>query len=117
MPQSHLASVQKKIRKHKSIKNRNNRQKHFYSGKKKRHTIKSQIVVNKKTKQVVCTAFANGKCHDFKLFKKSKLSQILDIKVFRRFVAMQHYQKSVAKRIHLPNKIKRIIVNYQATAF
>jgi hypothetical protein len=28
--------------------------------------------VNKKTKQVICTSFANGKKHDFKLFKESK---------------------------------------------
>ena len=29
-------------------------------------------MVNKKTKQVICTDFSNGKCHDFMLFKKSK---------------------------------------------
>jgi hypothetical protein len=28
--------------------------------------------VNKKTKQVICTSFSNGKKHDFKLFKESK---------------------------------------------
>jgi hypothetical protein len=37
----------------------------FYSGKKKRHTIKSQVVVDKKTKKVICTSFSNGKKHDF----------------------------------------------------
>jgi len=30
------------------------------------------VVVNKQNKQIICTAFANGKCHDFKLFKQSK---------------------------------------------
>jgi hypothetical protein len=30
-------------------------------------------VVDKKTKKVVCTAFSNGKKHDFKLFKESKV--------------------------------------------
>jgi hypothetical protein len=29
-------------------------------------------VVEKKTKKIVCTAFANGKKHDFRLFKESK---------------------------------------------
>ena len=53
------------------VKNRNNKQKHFYSGKKKRHTLKSQIVVDKKTKKVICTSFSNGKKHDFQLFKES----------------------------------------------
>jgi len=30
-------------------------------------------VVDKKSEQIICTAFANGKRHDFKLFKKSKV--------------------------------------------
>jgi hypothetical protein len=37
--------------------------------KKKRHNLKSQIVVDKKTKKVVCTFFSNRKKHDFRLFK------------------------------------------------
>lgn len=61
------------MRNKKRIKNRNNKQKHFYSGKKKRHTLKSQIAVDKKTKKVICTFFSNGKKHDFRLFKESKV--------------------------------------------
>jgi hypothetical protein len=37
--------------------------------------------VDKKTKQVICTAFANGKQHDFRLFKESKTKINPDIKV------------------------------------
>jgi hypothetical protein len=44
-----------------------------YSGKKKRHTIKAQVVVDKVTRTVICTAFVHGKCHDFKLYQKSKV--------------------------------------------
>ncbi len=29
--------------------------------------------MNKKTQQVICTAFSNGKLHDFRLFKESKI--------------------------------------------
>ena len=47
-----------------------NRQKHHYSGKKKRHTMKAQIVI--KGREIQSTSFANGRMHDFKLFKKSK---------------------------------------------
>jgi len=47
------------------------KQKLFYSGKKKRHTLKTQIIVNKKNKLVVCTSFSNGKRHDFRLFRES----------------------------------------------
>ncbi len=48
------------------------KQRQFYSGKKKRHTLKSQVVVDKKSKKIICTAFSNGKRHDFRLFKESK---------------------------------------------
>ena len=37
--------------------------------------------MDKKTKQVICTAFANGKRHDFRLFKESKTKINPDIKV------------------------------------
>ena len=47
-----------------------NKQKHWYSGKKKKHTYKAQIVIKGKTIQ--STAFGNGKKHDYKLFKESK---------------------------------------------
>ncbi|SPR10655.1 IS5 family transposase ISOt6 [Orientia tsutsugamushi] len=30
-------------------------------------------MVDKKTHQVICTNFSNGKKHDFRLFKKSKI--------------------------------------------
>jgi hypothetical protein len=30
------------------------------------------VVVDKKTEAVICTSFANGKRHDFRLFKESK---------------------------------------------
>ena len=48
-------------------------QKRFYSGKKKRHTLKTQLVVDPKTQSVICTTFAAGKEHDFHLFKRSKV--------------------------------------------
>ncbi|WP_396426827.1 IS5 family transposase [Legionella anisa] len=46
-------------------------QKHFYSGKKKRHTLKTQLIVDKNQKKIICTSFSNGKRHDFRLFKES----------------------------------------------
>lgn len=48
------------------------KQKRFYSGKKKRHTLKSQVFVDKASGRIICTAFANGKRHDFRLFKESR---------------------------------------------
>ena len=46
----------------------------FYSGKKKRHTLKTQLVVDKETQIVICTSFSNGRKHDFRLFKESKVA-------------------------------------------
>lgn len=49
------------------------RQRNYYSGKKKRHTIKTQVVVDKATGNIICTNFAKGRKHDFKVFKESKV--------------------------------------------
>lgn len=46
------------------------RRKNYYSGKKKRHTVKTQIMVNKKGIILHKTGHVNGKKHDYDLFKK-----------------------------------------------
>ncbi len=48
------------------------RQRKYYSGKKKRHTLKTQVVVSKLTAEIVCIYTGYGKMHDFRLFKNSK---------------------------------------------
>src|SRR5271170_5440845 len=73
MPLNLHVNVPKKVRKKKRIKNRNNKQKYFYFGKKKRYTLKTQVVVDKKSQKVICTSFSNGKKHDFRLFKESHI--------------------------------------------
>jgi hypothetical protein len=59
------------IRNKKPIKNRRNKQKKYYSGKKKRHTLKSQIIVEQASKKIVAVECCIGKKHDFRLFKES----------------------------------------------
>ncbi|WCR53231.1 MAG: hypothetical protein PG981_000253 [Wolbachia endosymbiont of Ctenocephalides orientis wCori] len=49
------------------------KQKRFYSGKKKKHSIKTQIIAEKENKKIICTSFSNGRKHDFRLFKESKV--------------------------------------------
>jgi hypothetical protein len=39
------------------------------------------VVVDKKTKTIICTAFSNGKRHDFRLFKESQIKIHPKIKV------------------------------------
>ena len=47
------------------------KQKRYYSGKKKRHTLKTQLFVSLLTGKIIALAFSNGKKHDFQLFKDS----------------------------------------------
>lgn len=35
--------------------------------------MKTLVVVDKADKSVICTAFTNGNCHDFRLFKESEI--------------------------------------------
>jgi hypothetical protein len=44
-----------------------------YSGKKKRHTQKTQIIADKSGRKIIRTAFDKERKHDFKLFKNSKV--------------------------------------------
>ncbi|MEG4348173.1 IS5 family transposase [Microcoleus sp. LAD1_D3] len=57
------------------------KQKKYYSGKQKYHTIKSQVLANQKTAEIICTAFSNGKTHDFSLFKKSKIGMNQEVEL------------------------------------
>lgn len=49
------------------------KQKRCYCGKKRNHTLKSQVVANQETGEIICTFFGQGGSHDFKIFKLSKL--------------------------------------------
>ncbi len=59
------------------------KQKRYYSGKKKKHTIKTQVVVDKSSKKVICTSYSNGRKHDFRVYKESKVRIHLEIDVLR----------------------------------
>lgn len=47
------------------------KQKRFYSGKKKQHTLKCQVIMDPHTGEIICTFFGQGRRHDFALFKAS----------------------------------------------
>ena len=54
-------------------------QREYYSGKKKKHTIKAQIIMNEKDKKIVSVCFDKGSVHDFTIFKNTtgELSKLL----------------------------------------
>ena len=49
------------------------KQRHSYSGKKKRHTQKAPLVADPKTRCILATSFGVGRTHDFKLFMQTRL--------------------------------------------
>ncbi|MEH1906852.1 IS5 family transposase [Nostoc sp.] len=58
------------------------KQKNFYSGKKKQHTLKSQVIVDQANGQIICTAHGKGREHDFRIFKNSKVRLRENIECF-----------------------------------
>lgn len=48
-------------------------QKRFYSGKQKRHTLKSQLIIDLATLEIRCVVNGEGRKHDYKLFVESKI--------------------------------------------
>ena len=49
-------------------------QKKYYSGKKKQHTLKYQVLAEQDSGKIICLFFGKGSEHDFKLFKSSRIS-------------------------------------------
>ena len=47
-------------------------QKKYYSGKKKQHTIKAQLIANTESLEILTVVTDKGSKHDFKIFKESK---------------------------------------------
>jgi hypothetical protein len=43
--------------------------------------LKTPVIVNKDTTEIICTNYKNGKCHDYRLFKESKVAIHPKIKV------------------------------------
>ena len=63
-------------------------QKEYYSGKKKKHTIKVQIIMNEKNKKIVSVCFDKGSVHDFKIFKDTTE----ELPKYLHFIADSGYQ-------------------------
>ncbi len=48
------------------------KQRTYYSGKKKCHTQKSQVLVEQSSRRILSTAYGKGRQHDFKVLKQSR---------------------------------------------
>jgi hypothetical protein len=49
------------------------KQRNYYSGKKRKHTLKAQLVTNFETGQFMAVACGKGRTHDLRLFRESKV--------------------------------------------
>ncbi|MGL6341898.1 MAG: IS5 family transposase [Waterburya sp.] len=70
------------------------KQRNYYSGKKKRHTLKFQLIIEADNLKIICTAHGTGKEHDFKLFKRSNVKLLSQVEI----LADKGYQG--IKKIH-----------------
>jgi len=76
-------------------------QREYYSGKKKKHTIKIQVIMDEITKEIKGIAFDKGSVHDFKLFKNStkKLDKTIPFLADNGYIGIQEiFQKSLTPK-------------------
>lgn len=58
------------------------KQRQWYSGKKRRHTIKAQLIVCLKTLEILLVVCGKGRTHDFTLLKRCKLRIVKALKKY-----------------------------------
>lgn len=82
------------------------KQKRKYSGKKKRHTRKVQIVENAHTQEIISLNFANDASHDFDLYKKSelKIHRNIKLKVDKGYVGILAFHSNT----EIPKKSSKL---------
>ncbi len=73
------------------------KQKSYYSGKQGYHTLKSQVVADQKSEQVICVRCEKGRVHDFRLWKESKirLNKEIEILGYKGYQGIQKIHQNV----------------------
>lgn len=81
------------------------KQKSYYSGKQGYHTLKSQVVADQKSEQVICVRCEKGRVHDFRLWKESKIGLNKEIKI----LGDKGYQgiQKIHQNSQIPHKKKK----------
>ena len=94
--------------------------------KKKRHTQKAQVIVNKETAEIIATDFGKGSVHDFRLFKSSRIGIVAEMECLAdsgyQGLAELHENSQTPKKKskHHPltsTQKKQVIVSYPANEF
>lgn len=81
------------------------KQKSYYSGKQGYHTLKSQVVADQKSEQVICVRCEKGRVHDFRLWKESKIGLNKEIEI----LGDKGYQgiQKIHQNSQIPHKKKK----------
>ncbi|MCA2878179.1 IS5 family transposase [Microcystis sp. M051S1] len=81
------------------------KQKSCYSGKQEYHTLKSQVVADQKSEQVICVRCEKGIVHDFRLWKESKIRLNKEIEI----LGDKGYQgiQKIHQNSQIPHKKKK----------
>ncbi len=81
------------------------KQKSCYSGKQGYHTLKSQVVADQKSEQVICVRCEKGRVHDFRLWKESKIRLNKEIEI----LGDKGYQgiQKIHQNSQIPHKKKK----------
>lgn len=58
--------------------------------------MKTQVIVHKKTRKVICTDFCNGKVHDFRLYKESgiRIAEETEVQTDTGFIGIEKLHKN-----------------------
>ncbi len=66
-------------------------------------------MIDKKTHQVICTNFSNGKKHDFRLFKESKILIHPNVKAITDSITEYQGIQKIYNNSELPKKARKIL--------
>lgn len=86
--------------------NAKKKQKKYYSGKQRCHTLKLQLLINQVTQEIICTALGIGKQHDFRIFKSSgiKVRQEIQLVADKRYQGIHRYHSNSKIPYRKPRK-------------
>ena len=71
------------------------KQRRYYSGKKKKHTLKLQIFADTKTLDIICIAVSRGKTHDFNLLTAEE--KAYNRMISKRRIYIEHINRYIKR--------------------
>ncbi len=79
------------------------RQKQFFSGKQREHTLKTQVIIEKKTLKIICLENNKGRIHDFRIFKASgvRFSESVKVRFSRTLLVKLIVIARIAMRLRI----------------